>query len=386
MIGPAPVIRRTVLASVALCTALPPPLARAQSLFDGEARLAPQYVQYRVHAPADETIAELAIPLFVTLPAGARLSFDLGTAYARARVTSGATRSEISGLTDTQIRGIYTFGGDFVVLTAGVSLPTGESSVTLQQLDAAGRIGNDFLAFPVSNMGTGLAGTGGVAVAHPVGEWSVGGGLSVRRSRAYEPFDVPGQSFRYQPGNEIRARLGADRPVAAGRLALGVTYAAFGREDAGGSAYNTGDRVIAQGVFTGLVRSHDYTIAASNVFRAPGEYASGDRAGRENVANLFLSLGVHALGTVVEPSVELRHWLQHVFDAPGQGNAVNERSQSSRLATLAVRVRAEVAGLTLFPSAGYTMLGRLATEDDAGRPVSAQLTGFRAGLVVRATP
>lgn len=386
MIGSARLIGRSVLASIALCTTVPLSFARAQSLFDAEARLAPQYVRYQVHAPADETIAELAIPVFVTLPAGPHLSFDVGTAYARARVTSGATRSEISGLTDTQIRGSYTLGGDFVVLTAGLSLPTGGSSVTLEQLDAAGRIGNDFLAFPVSNMGTGLAGTGGVAVAHPLGDWSVGGGVSVRRSKAYEPFDVPGQSFRYQPGNEIRARLGADRPVAAGRLAVGVTYAAFGREDAGGSAYNTGDRVIAQGVFTGVVGSHDFTIAAYNVFRAPGEYASGDRAGRENVANLFLSLGVHALGTLVEPSIELRHWMQHVFDTPGQGNAEIERTQSSRLATLAVRVRSEVAGLTLFPSAGYTMFGRLATEDEAGRPVRADLTGFRVGLVVRATP
>jgi hypothetical protein len=375
-----------MLASAALCTAAATQIARAQSLFDVEARIAPQYVLYQVHAPADETIAELAIPVFVTIPAGSRLSFDIGTAYARARVTSGAAHSEISGLTDTQIRGSYTFGGDFVVLTAGVSLPTGESTVNLDQLVAAGRIGNDFLAFPVSEMGTGLAATGGVAVARPFGAWGVGAGLAMRRSRAYEPFDVPGQSFRYQPGNEVRARLGVDRAVAAGRLALGVTYAAFGRDDAGGSAYNTGDRVIAQGALTGLIGTHDYTIAAYNVFRAPGEYASGDRAGRENVANLFFALGLHALGTIVEPSLELRHWRQHVFDTPGQGTAEIERTQSSRLATVAVRAHARVAGLALFPSAGYTLFGRLATLDDAGRPVSADLTGFRFGLVVRATP
>jgi hypothetical protein len=386
VIGSARLSGRSMLASAALCTAAATQIARAQSLFDVEARIAPQYVLYQVHAPADETIAELAIPVFVTIPAGSRLSFDIGTAYARARVTSGAAHSEISGLTDTQIRGSYTFGGDFVVLTAGVSLPTGESTVNLDQLVAAGRIGNDFLAFPVSEMGTGLAATGGVAVARPFGAWGVGAGLAMRRSRAYEPFDVPGQSFRYQPGNEVRARLGVDRAVAAGRLALGVTYAAFGRDDAGGSAYNTGDRVIAQGALTGLIGTHDYTIAAYNVFRAPGEYASGDRAGRENVANLFFALGLHGLGTIVEPSLELRHWRQHVFDTPGQGTAEIERTQSSRLATVAVRAHARVAGLALFPSAGYTLFGRLATLDDAGRPVSADLTGFRFGLVVRATP
>ena len=369
----------TVLALLAAA-----PVASGQSLLDTELRLAPQFVQYQVHAPADETITELAVPVFVAIPAGPRLGFDVGTAYARVQATSGSTRSEISGLTDTQIRGSYTFGGDFVILTAGVSLPTGRRSVTLDQLLAAGRIGNDFLDFPVSNMGTGLAATGGVAVARPVGAWSVGAGLSARRSRAYEPFDVAGQTFRYQPGNEWRGRIGVDRPIAAGRLALGLTYAAFGREDAGGSAYNTGDRVIAQGALTGLVGAADYTIAAYNLFRAPGEYASGDRAGRENIANLFLSLGVDAFGTVVEPSLELRHWIQHVL--PTQGSSETERTQSSRLATLGVRVRARVAGLTLYPSAGYTMFGRLAAEDEQGRPTSADLTGYRVGLVVRAAP
>jgi hypothetical protein len=385
VIGSAGLRCRLFVALLALCTAAPCPIARAQSLFDTELRLAPQYVLYQVHSPADETIAELAIPVFVTVPAGSRLSFDIGTAYAHARVTSGAARSEISGLTDTQIRGIYTLGGDFVVVTAGVSLPSGESSVNLDQIVAAGRIGNDFLAFPVSNMGTGLALTGGVAVARPLGDWSVGAGLSARRSRAYDPFDMPGERLRYQPGNEVRVRLGVDRPVGDGRLALGVTYAAFGRDDAGGSAYNTGDRVIAQGALTGLTGGRDWTIAAYNVFRAPGEYASGERAGRENVANVFMSVGLNLVGTILEPSLEVRHWRQQMFDAPGQGNAEIARSQSSRLATIALRTRAYVGGLVLFPSAGYTMFGRLATQDLDGRPVSADLTGFRAGLVVRAT-
>jgi hypothetical protein len=377
---------RLMLALLVLSIVGPRSIAGAQSLFDTELRIAPQYVLYQVHEPADETIAELAIPIFVTVPAGSRLSFDIGTAYAHARVTSGAVHSEISGLTDTQIRGIYTLRGDHVVLTAGVSLPSGESSVNLDQLLAAGRIGNDFLAFPVSTMGTGLALTGGIAVAQPIGDWSVGAGLSVRRSRAYDPFDVPGESLRYRPGNEVRVRLGVDRPVADGRLALGVTYAAFGRDDAGGSAYNTGDRVIAQGVLTGLAGGHDWTVSAYNVFRAPGEYASGERAGRENVADVFMSVGLHTAGTIVEPSLEVRHWRQQVSVVPGQGSAGTERGQSSRLATFALRTRAYVRGIAIFPSAGYTMFGRLAAEDADGRPVSADLTGFQVGLVVRATP
>jgi len=225
-------------------------------------------------------------------------------------------------------------------------------------------------------MGTGLAATGGIAVAHPVGDWNLGIGAAARRSAAYEPFDVPGESFRYQPGNEVRARVGADRTLGAGRIALGVTYAAFGRDEASGSAYNTGDRVIAQGSLSGLVGSNDYTIAAYNVFRAPGNYASGDRAGRENIANLFLSLGLHAGNALLEPSVELRHWLQNVYPA-GSGNEA-ALSQSSRLAMFGLRTRLGIGGLNVYPSAGYTAFGKLAVADG----VHADISGFRAGIAM----
>jgi hypothetical protein len=369
------------VALASLASSALPAAVQAQYADAPDARVAPQWVQYRVQTPGGATVSELALPVFVVVPAGSRLSFDVGTAYARARVTSGASRSEVAGLTDTEIRGSYTFGSDFVVLTAGVSLPTGQSSVTLEQLAAAGWIGSDFLDFPVSSMGTGLAATGGVAIARPAGAWSIGGGAAVRRSAAYEPFDIPDETFRYRPGNEFRARLGADRPVGAGRLALGLTYATFGREDASGFAYNTGDRVVAQGSLTGAVGEHDFTIAAYDLLRAPGSYASGERAGRENLANLFLSLGVHALGTVWEPSVELRQWERQQHDAATSGAAP---TRSSRLATLGLRVRAEVAGIALYPSAAVTLLGSLATEDDAGAPVQAGLSGFRVGVMARA--
>ncbi|MBW8771398.1 MAG: hypothetical protein JF589_16715 [Gemmatimonadetes bacterium] len=358
--------------------------AAAQSIAGAEYRLAPQWTQYRIDAPVDVTVSELAIPLFVSMPMGDRASFDIGTAYARAQVTSGAERSDIAGLTDVQLRAQYTLGSDRLVLTGGINLPTGNESVSADQLAAASLIGSDFFAFPVSNMGTGLAITGGAAIAYPLGAWNLGAGASVRRSRAYEPFAVPGESFRYQPGNEVRLRVGVDRPVAEGRVAFGATYATFGRDDAGGYAYNTGDRLIALGELTGRFGEQDYTVAAYNVFRAPGSYASGDRAGRENIANLFLSLGLHTLGTVLEPSLELRDWMQNVYD---EGDATGPaRSQNSRLATLGLRARIDAGRFELFPSGAYTPLGHLATTNDAGLPVQARLTGFHVGIVVRTSP
>ena len=362
------------------------PAVGAQSIFDSELRLAPQFVQYEIKSPSNEKISELAVPVFVTIPFGSRFTFDVGTAYARARATTGSAVSEINGLTDTQLRGNLTLGTDFVVITGGVNLPTGKSTVDLEQLTAAGRIGSDFLAFPISNMGTGLATTGGIAIARPIGDWNLGLGGAFRRSASYEPFNVPGQApLKFQPGNEVRARIGVDRGVRNGRLTLGVTYSAFGDDEAGTSVYNTGNRVIAQTILTQQVVGADVTLAAYNVFRAPGTYASGDPAGRENIANGFLGIGFPLLGQYIEPSVEVRHWYQSIPGSTSGTASVLERSQSSYLGTASLRTRFELGGLSIFPSAGYTY-GQLATVNTSGSPTHADLTGFRGQLAIRVAP
>ena len=365
----------TTFAAVMLAALCAGP-ADGQSVLESELRVAPQFLHYRLAEPGEATISQLAIPLFVSVPLGERLTFDVGTSYASSRLTSGGTTSEIRGITDTEVRGNLTLGSDLVVLTAGLNLPTGSSSASADQLAAAGLIGNDFLAFPISNMGTGLALTGGLAVARPFGAWNVGVGGAVRRSTAYEPYDIPGSSLRFQPGNEYRARVGIDRAAGAGQVAFGLSYSAFGEDDAGGSVYNTGDRVIVQGAYSG--GANGVSLAAYNVFRAPGSYASGEPAGRENIADVAAAVAFDALGARLEPSVELRHWLQSV---PAT-SATQERSQSSMLATIGLRTRMSLGGLRVFPSAGYT-LGRLATIDASGAPADAQLTGFKAQLAMR---
>jgi hypothetical protein len=373
------------LASCVALAACCPGASGAQSVFDSEARLAPQLVQYRFMAPANETVWQLALPVFVTVPVNERLTFDVGTSFARTRVTSDGASSELSGLTDTQLRGNLTLGSDFVVLTAGLTLPTGKSSVTLEQFRAAGLIGNDFLAFPISTMGTGLAFTGGIALARPFGDWNLGAGGAVRRAAGYEPFSIPGQTLRFQPGNEYRVRVGVDRAVRAGRVALGLTYSAFGKDDVGGSVYNTGNRLIAQGTYVDAFSGHEVTFAAYNVFRGRGSYASGAPAGTENIADLFGSIALNAGGAPIEPSVELRHWLQHVLGATSGTTATPDRTQTSMLATLGLRTRVETAHVRIVPSAGYTF-GRLAMVDGTGAATNGGLTGFRAQLAVRVAP
>src|ERR1700759_5165623 len=97
--------------------------ARARSPFNIDGRIAPQFNSYDIKSPANIKISEFTLPVFVLVPVTSHLSFDVGSSYTHAEVenTSGTTKttSSVSGLTDTQIRGNYTLGTDFVVLTAG---------------------------------------------------------------------------------------------------------------------------------------------------------------------------------------------------------------------------------------------------------------------------
>ena len=337
------------------------------------ARVAPQFHAYTIESPSDTKIREFSVPLFVVVPVTPALTFDLGTAYASSHVEQTSfgktTTSSITGITDTQIRANYVLGNDFVVLTAGVNLPTGQSRVTIGQLPAASLIGSDFLAFPISNMGTGFGETGGIAVARPLGDWNVGGGFSMRRTEQYDPFDVGGTTLRYQPGNEYRARVGADHGVGTGRVTVGFTYSTFGDDELAGSVYNTGNRYITQATFNNDVGPGRLGIGAWTLFRTAGTLADSTFLGHENIANAAVSYGINVGSTLIEPNVETRVWVQ-------------EGASTSLLATIGVRSQLDVGGFAVLPGVGYS-LGRVAAEDLNGLRTTASLTGFHATLAIR---
>lgn len=360
------------LALIALGTALilDATSLHAQSIWDAEGSAGPQFTEYSLKSPVGQTISELSLPVFVVFPVTPSLTFDLGTSYTSARVetASGPDQgvSRISGFTDTQIRGNYTLGDDFVVLTAGLNLPTGRETATAAEQTAAGRIGSDFLDFPITTMGSGFGGTAGLAVARPVGDWNVGFGASLRVSSAYDPYqDASGARLRFEPGNEYRVRIGADRPLGTGRISAGLTYSAFGNDVAGGSIYNTGNRYISQATVTNSVAGAEVTVAAWDLYRASGTLADGTAVGYDNVVNALVAVGLHPRGVSVEPSLELRNWQRDAY-------------LPSTLATVGVRVKLHAGGFGIVPSAGYT-IGRLAgpAASAAASAVEAPLTGFR---------
>jgi hypothetical protein len=375
-------MRRFIPLPLALALACSAAALPAQSILDFGARVAPQFVQYKIQSPTNTTVSEFASPLFVVVPMGSRLTVDVGSAFAWSRVeqTSGGktTTSTISGPTDTQIRANYTMGTDFVVLTAGVNLPTGQSTVTADQVNAASLIGSNFLLFPIPSMGTGFGATGGVAVAQPLGEWNFGGGMSVRKSNEYSPFTAQGgQALHYQPGDEYRVRLGLDRGVGTGRLTFGFTYSRFGDDNLSGSIYNTGDRYLGQVTYSNTIGVGDLAIVGWNLFRNAGTLADSSKLGTEDVGSVTVSYGWRSGSVRLEPMIEGRTWTQNT-----QCSATSCSSlPMSGFANVGLRLQFDLLGLGFAPSAGYT-IGRVAAASTAGN-TTADLTGYRAVLLVR---
>jgi hypothetical protein len=358
-------MRRTM--TLALALALPAGAAGAQALLDRSFHLGPQYVSYKLTGPIQENVTELAIPFAVVIPIAERFTIDLGSAYASSRVKASGVNSEITGLTDTQIRANYTLGNDAVILTAGVNIPTGQSEVTAAQRTAAGRIGNDFFAFPISNFGSGFGGTGGIAAAKVMGDWNVGIGASMRYSASYTPFasSASQTAFKFEPGNEYRARLGADRGLWNGRMALGVSYSKFGNDQAGGFSYSTGDRIIGQGAYSHPLGSMNLFISGWDLVRMKGELAAGITAPWENIANGTVSLSFNAGGMQLEPSAELRGWSR-------------DGGRAGRLASFGLRAHIDVGSFTILPSASLATGGYL---DVSG--ATANISGYRGGMIIR---
>ena len=346
------------------------PLA-AQGIWDTQVRVGPQFVSYQLSAPVNETISQFAVPIFASVPVLPSLSIDVGTAFAMTRFErtslSGTTpttvTSELNGLTDTQLRAIYTIGQDVLVLTAGLNLPTGSATIAPEELAAATVIGSDFLTFPVSGLGSGLGMTGGFAFARPLGSWNFGFGASMRYAGEYEPFqDASGTPTRFQPGPEYRVRTGVDHPFGTGRIAFGMTYSKFGDDKANAATYNTGDRYV--GTFSmnnSLANGADWALTVWNLFRTSGTLIDQSTSPSANVTNASLAFGIRApADMVVEPSLEAR-----VRTAGGSG--------ASFLGSVGTRLVVNRGGWAIVPGFGFAV----------GTMESATLTGLRGSLAIR---
>jgi hypothetical protein len=98
-----------------------------------------------------KTASLWTIPVVVVAPIGRKASVDLTTHYVSGRVDaySGGS-STLSGLTDTQVRLLYTVNRDRLVGTLSFNLPTGNHSLSPSEFAVAGALGSNYLSWRTS--------------------------------------------------------------------------------------------------------------------------------------------------------------------------------------------------------------------------------------------
>jgi hypothetical protein len=264
-----------------------------------------------------ESASQWSLPLVVVAPLGRQMSLDITTHFAHSEVVDSAgTALSVSGLTDTQLRLLYTVGRDRAVASLSVNLPTGKRSFSAAQFGVSSSMSSNFLSFPVSNLGTSFGVTGGLAYAVPAGRWNVGFAGSVRFQGNYEPVHDSSFTLSYNPGLEGRLRVGADRLIGSrARLLLGLTYSTFSTDQFSGGAvvngfFNPGGRIIGELGYAYSWGRTTLTLGAWDFYRMAGS-ANGVSTPdtKESVLNAELRLGRQlSPKLVIEPLVGFRQW------------------------------------------------------------------------------
>jgi hypothetical protein len=262
-----------------------------------------------------KTASQWNLPLVVVAPLGRQMSLDLTTHLAHATVSSYTTAtSTLSGLTDTQLRLLYTLGRDRAVASLALNLPTGKHSVSTSEFAVCGAVGSNFLSFPVASCGTGFGVTGGLAYATPAGAWNLGFSGSVRYQGSYQPFSD--QSLDYAPGVEGRVRAAADRLLGQrARLLLGLTFSTFSTDQYTGSgivngSFTPGPRFIGDLGYAYSFGQTTVAITAWDFYRLSSSSADTTIPGsKENVFNAELRAARQVSPRfALEPVIGFRQW------------------------------------------------------------------------------
>lgn len=257
-----------------------------------------------------KSMREMVVPVGLVLPISPRFSLDVGTyvVSVERQDENGATAT-ISGLTDVIVRGGYQLRQDFATLTFGMSIPTGQGTLTRDQLLAAGTVASDLIPFPVTSFGAGFTATTGLAIAVPAGAWAIGLAGSYRYNASYDPIapdTADPNPPSLTPGSEFRVRLGLDRLVGQGRLTAGVTYSTFSQDEFGADRASPGPRIITQLSWNLPLGNNSASLYVWDVYRGAGDATTSLPSIKQNTIAVGVVGGFRMGRGTLRPALEFR--------------------------------------------------------------------------------
>lgn len=166
------------------------------------------FMSWKVSGDEEYSIQEWHAPVMLRAGVAENVEFAATAAVVNATGDLKFKDEQISGLTDSKVQLSASFLDDQLLVSGGVSLPTGQKKLTEEQQDLLAWLSSDFLSFPIRNTGEGLNLFGQVGTAIPLGQWVFGTSAAVYVAGAYEPY---ANGREYQPGSRLILNVGTER-------------------------------------------------------------------------------------------------------------------------------------------------------------------------------
>lgn len=313
------------LLTALLVTALAPAAVEAQHSFGTQAH----FLGYDFDEGLGADAAQLLIlPVAYRVPIQERFLLDFYTAWAEGQVEQNGATLSLDGFVDTQVK-VSWRATPWAVVSLAANIPTGNESHTDEEAVVAAVLSSDLFGFREATWGTGFSLTSGIATATRFNEWGVGIGASYRLANEFEP--VADSSFGYEPGDEVRIRLGLDRNIGeTGKLNAGFTFQNFSEDEANGeNLFQAGNRILADLAYAFRLGNQTWTLYAADIWREEGDLSLdvvneqtgavvGDTVittGSQNLVIAGVTGGIPLSGPYrLQPALDIRHVSR---DSPG---------------------------------------------------------------------
>ena len=176
---------------------------------------------------------QLIHPWAFVFPVNRYFTVDIETGYMHSSMDESSENGEevpkinLSGCTDTKIRGVYAIFEDQFMLRFGLNIHNGKNEIKADQSELLGKFSESALGFGVDRLGEGLDFDIGTGFARKVGQFVLGGGISYLAKGSYEPFEDL-SDLEFSPGNELRIVGGADLYLKKNLLRADLVYVRYG--------------------------------------------------------------------------------------------------------------------------------------------------------------
>jgi hypothetical protein len=168
------------------------------------------------------TIDQWAFPVSAFVPLRDNLEARVYLAYAMTTVNQRDVEFELNGLTDLRVQVNHAFANDRLLIGAGLNLPTGHKSLSLdEEWVVMNFLSQNFLSFPVRNLGEGFGLNLMAGGATEMGDYRVGATATANVSGAYNAYETEPD---YNPGNSLSLTLGLQREIQVGVLNGDATF------------------------------------------------------------------------------------------------------------------------------------------------------------------